>query len=553
MRKFFLLALSFTLLLLLGYAGYLSYSKSKEARLMDMAHRFMAQSDKRNATLSLLEVLHIDPRNVEATRLMADLAESDRQANALLWRNRVVQLDPNSSTDRIALASAALMAGDFALATNSLAQVGPAYQKTASYQNDAGVLAITTHQPALAEAYFREAALLDPRNATPQLNYAVLQLHSTNLAAVADARKELAKLAAGTNGDFRSQALRELTADAYVHGQFDTALRLSQRLLTETNSQFSDRILQLDILKRTDSSNFATTLDVFQTGAGNDPARIFELADWEIKNISPGQTLSWMGRLPLATQTNQPVALLSAECRMLQHDWRGLGDTLKTQYWGNLDFVRHAFEARAFEGRQSPDGKTAEWQKALQFAGNGLKNLTVLLQLSSEWNWSAEKEDLLWQIVRDYPAEKWASSALMNDLVVGGRTQSLMMLSARQLQQDPSDIQAKNNLAMTALLLNAREQKPFNLAREVYEANPTNISFASTYAFSLYRQNKSPEALKIFQQFSPKDFADPEVAGYYGLVLQATGHSRRAKILLDKAAQARILLPEERKLFAATH
>src|SRR5271170_3238490 len=162
MRKIFLIGLACTVLLFLGYAGYLSYSKSKEARLIGMARRFIAQSDKRNAMLSLSEVLYMDPQNIEATRLMADLAESDRQANALLWRSRVVQLDPHSSTDRIALASAAMMAGDFALATNSLAQVGLAYQTNASYQNDAGVLAITTHQPALAEAYFREAALLDP-------------------------------------------------------------------------------------------------------------------------------------------------------------------------------------------------------------------------------------------------------------------------------------------------------------------------------------------------------------------------------------------------------
>jgi predicted Zn-dependent protease len=103
---------------------------------------------------------------------------------------------------------------------------------------------------------------------------------------------------------------------------------------------------------------------------------------------------------------------------------------------------------------------------------------------------------------------------------------------------------------MTALLLKAPEEKPFDLAREVYEANPTNISFASTYAFSLYLQDKSPEALKVFQQFDQKNFEDPEVSGYYGIILQATSHPRQARIYLDKATRAQVLLPEERRLFA---
>ena len=62
MRKIFLIGLGCTVLLFLGYAGYLSYSKSKESRLIGMARGFIAQSDKRNAMLSLSEVLYMDPR-----------------------------------------------------------------------------------------------------------------------------------------------------------------------------------------------------------------------------------------------------------------------------------------------------------------------------------------------------------------------------------------------------------------------------------------------------------------------------------------------------------
>ncbi len=106
----------------------------------------------------------------------------------------------------------------------------------------------------------------------------------------------------------------------------------------------------------------------------------------------------------------------------------------------------------------------------------------------------------------------------------------------------------KNNLAMTALLLDTREFKPYDLAREVYQTSPTNASYVSTYAFSLYLQGKNAEALKVMRTLKPGELQEPSIAGYYGLILKATGDRARAKAYLDWTAKAR-LLPEEKKLF----
>src|SRR5215831_174793 len=100
MRKLYLIVLSATLILLVGYIGLLSYWKAKETRLMAMARQFAAQSDTRNAILSLTEVLRLNPNNLEATRMMTTLAEAARQPNALLWRSRLVELDPHSVAER---------------------------------------------------------------------------------------------------------------------------------------------------------------------------------------------------------------------------------------------------------------------------------------------------------------------------------------------------------------------------------------------------------------------------------------------------------------------
>ena len=140
---------------------------------------------------------------------------------------------------------------------------------------------------------------------------------------------------------------------------------------------------------------------------------------------------------------------------------------------------------------------------------------------------------------------------LVKELAASGRTRALMALFQQQCELDPNDLQAKNNLTMTALLLNASEMQPFEMASQLYQLEPNNISIASTYAFSLYQQKRWGEALKVFAAFDPKTLDDPQVAGYYGIVLEANGHPRQAKEYLDKAKQAPLLLPEERELFTS--
>jgi predicted Zn-dependent protease len=102
---------------------------------------------------------------------------------------------------------------------------------------------------------------------------------------------------------------------------------------------------------------------------------------------------------------------------------------------------------------------------------------------------------------------------------------------------------------MTALLLDAKELKPHDLARQLYQQDPTNSSFAATYAFSLYVQGKNTEALKVLRQLKPQELESPSIAGYYGLILKATGSGAKARVYLDWTSKA-TLLPEERKLFA---
>ena len=247
-------------------------------------------------------------------------------------------------------------------------------------------------------------------------------------------------------------------------------------------------------------------------------------------------------------QTNLVVELLVAEnCSMIQ-DWHGLQSSIEKQNWAEMEFSRHAFLSLALRGQGLADSAKAEWELALQTASGQEARLDMLLRLAAQWRWQNETEEILWMIVNRYPANQGAVQALGQLLFTEGRTQSLMQLYNQETKLFPSSISIKNNLAMTALLLDAQEVKPYDLAREVYQASPTNASYVSTYAFSLYKQGKDAEALKVMKTLKPEELQNPSIAGYYGLVLKATGDHARAKAYLDWTAKAH-LLPEEKKLF----
>src|SRR5476651_1247447 len=103
MRKLIIVLSSCIVLLLLGYSGYRGYQVWKQSHGMAMARGFFAKGDVRNTILSLRQVLIANPRNIEACRMMAGLTEAARSPAALVWRQRVLELNPKSYEDRLSL------------------------------------------------------------------------------------------------------------------------------------------------------------------------------------------------------------------------------------------------------------------------------------------------------------------------------------------------------------------------------------------------------------------------------------------------------------------
>jgi len=301
-------------------------------------------------------------------------------------------------------------------------------------------------------------------------------------------------------------------------------------------------------LMKIQSAEFTPTLASYRREAATDPAKIFDLSNWQMNRLSTVEALGWLQSLPIQTQTNQPTAMLAAQCQLQLGDWRGLQTAIQPQNWNELEFIRHAFLARSLREQGLIEASTAEWGVALKNASDQKGTLVSLFRLAAAWNWNTEAEQILWTVVNRYPEEKWAAPVLGQALMAWQRTRSMMELFSIMLKRTPDDLEVKNNLAMTAMLLGALELNPYDMAQSVYAKSPKNPSFVSTYAFSLYLQKKYPDALKVMQQLAPKDLESPSITGYYGLILKANGKNTEAITFLNRASKSQ-LLPEEKALF----
>jgi tetratricopeptide (TPR) repeat protein len=549
MRKITIVISVFIVLLLMGYTGYRGYKVWKQDHWLTMARGFAAKGDARNEILCLRQALALNPQSSEACHLMADLADATHSDAALVWRQRLVDLNPKSLGERLALMQTAMNFGDSAVASNALAGVSAADQKTAVFQTAAGLLAAGVGQTPAAKAYFTEAIKLDPNNLVPQLNLAALQVRGANAVEAAAARDNLKRISlTATNRTVRHQAKRELIADAIRFDDFGTAEALTKDLVAPTNAFFPDRLLRLDVLLKDKNPELNSTLAACERDAAESPAQLSGMAVWLMKNLSPEQALAWLQTLPNPTRTNQPAAPLMAECQLRMGDWKKLQAGIQGQNWNDLEFVRHAFLARALRGQDLQEASAGEWVVALNIANDQKGALISLSRMAAAWQWHSETEALLWLVVNRYPEERWAPPVLMQSLINGGRTRPLLQLFGLLSRRNPADLEMKNNLAFAALLLGAQELNPHELAKEVYSKWPQSPAFAATYAYSLYLQKQYADALKVMQALAAKDLDNPAVAGYYGLVLKAAGNAEKAKVYLRLALRIK-LLPEEQALF----
>src|SRR5688572_19659442 len=89
----------------LAFGGYRFYKQWQPERLAKQARAYFDKGDFRNGSLCIRNALAINPNNVAACRIMAEINEKMGYPDAVRWRRRVVDLSPGSFKDSIAWAA----------------------------------------------------------------------------------------------------------------------------------------------------------------------------------------------------------------------------------------------------------------------------------------------------------------------------------------------------------------------------------------------------------------------------------------------------------------
>jgi len=541
-------ALGVCALLALWFFARPAYRHYREVRTLKQANGFLAKGDYRSASLSARQALEVNPRNLPACRIMAELAERTHSPAVLDWRRLIVELAPTVQ-NKLLLASAALQAQSppYPLAAQTLEEIKDSAKDVAAYHTVLAEMALRLKRPTEAIAEFEQASRLEPTNESPQLNVAVLELQFTNAAAASAARTTLERLRASTNVGL--VALRWLVADSLVRDDLPTAAKLCSRLLANPRSLPDDRLLRLAVLQRSQSPEFNAYLSSLQKNALTNVAQVYGVSTWMLGHGLAGEALAWLTACPAKLRNEQPIPLALVDCYVSKKDWLGLEIYLQEQNWGDLEFLRFAFRSRATAELNQRFAAEASWRTAVRLAGDRLGPLTTLLSMATSRSLGHTREDLLWQIGQRFPAERWALRELERLYLTSGNTFGLYKLYSTMASYSSTNFAAQNNLAATSLLLKLNLPKAHELAKEVFGLHPRNAIVTSTYAYSLHLQGRTREGLALLQQLKPEALETPSVALYYGLLLSASGGTNHAGKYLDIAKKSN-LLPEEKALVA---
>jgi tetratricopeptide (TPR) repeat protein len=522
--------------------GYVVYKPWRLQTLTREARAAFARDDYTEASLKARRTLQIDSAYLPGCILLAEIAEKGHNVSAVDWRERVAVLSGGSTNSLIAHASTAFNFGKQTIAKRALNGVPEADRVRPDYQAIAGAVALGAGNVAEAERFFREAARLDPQKVEHRFNLGRAQVSSPDYFTREEGRRLLSEM--GAHPEFGIAALRALIASYESHDEPLAALRESERLVREPGHTFPDEIIRLRLLRAANDKSFASALAAAQEKAAENALDAGALIVWMNSAGLASDALDWAQKRAPQVAAMADVTPALASCYLTLGDWPTLLTVTKKGPWGNIDYIRHAYRAKALrEGGNQAFART-EWTFATTAAARQPQALAWLARVSLIWKWSDEAEKVHWAVLEQTPNAFWAIERLRRQYLAENNTAGLRRLSSHLIKVNPADEDALNDFAMGSLLLGKEGDKALEIARELHKKHPENVNFTSTYAFALHCANRSADALSVLDSLPSEQLEQPAFAAYYGIVLSANHIPDKARRFLAVAEQG-ALLPEE--------
>lgn len=539
------------LLLALGlcYGGYRGYGVWRQQHLRKQLGEFVARGEFQSGVLVARRLLDLDQDDLAAYRAMAAMAETANRPEAVVWRQRIAQLEPASVDNKFALARTALRFGRIDLADAVLKSISQPASTRADFNAIAGALALARKDFALAEMHFAAAEKADSADPQLALNLAVIRLGLKDPELARVSRAKLAQLTAEPR--VRREALRALASDALARNDRKQAAKWMRELQVAPDATFADTLLYFQAVEGTEAA--APALAQLQAKAATSPATAAELVTWLNRHGMAVVAAAWGARLPADIRDAQPVPLAISESFSYLRDWAALRSFVEGKDWGTAEALRLAVESHALHRLSPPERPSMEtqtvWRAALKAAQPRPEQLTAIAQLAAGWGYAADAEEAWWMLAANSEHARTALGELQRLYKSKQDTRGLLRVAKRAVELNPNDLIAANNCANLGILVNG-DSASRRLAAKLHQEHPNNHAFATTYAYALYAEGKLAEALKLIERLKEEELQHPAVAAYYVVMLVDNGQLERARAYLANAQRA-ALLPEEQLLLSA--
>jgi cytochrome c-type biogenesis protein CcmH/NrfG len=528
-----------------GVVGYGQFRAWQQRRLIAEANALVNEGDYRHASLDARRLMQINPQSAEACRILARISEKSGSRSALDWRRRVMEMGVATPNDLILLARAAVRFDDRATAEVAMSKLPESAKETADYHALLAEIAFAQRDGVEMERQLSEASRLDPANKDYTMRLAALRLGASDRDTRAQGKQTLVEMQ--SDPLLRHDATRFLAEDALRQNMTLAAMELARQLDSFPNKTFADRLLLLTALDAAKDNSFAAFLEEMKTSSAEDAERAAALLTWMNIHNRVAEAIAWSAKLPPGILGQKLVQIALADSFVGVKDWASLQRLVNSGNWGTVDFLRNALHARALRELGNQGDSASQWNEALKKVAADPRQATSLAETVEKWGWRAEAIELLWLVAKDPVIGDNALRTLYRYFAQNADAENLYRVLLHQLELHPDDRNVQNNFAQLALLLNLNADRGQKIARDVYEKDPKNPAYVSTYAFALHVQGDSKKAVKILEALTTEQLHTPEIAAYYGVILAAAGEQTRAPEFLDLGEKAK-LLPQEKAL-----
>ena len=547
-KRHLLIAAVCVVVVMLGLGALLFREMRRSRRGNASAPVAAAQGDSGKISPEMQKIrdaLKANPKSVEANRSMADKAEAAGSQTALEWRRRVVELEPGSAENQLALANTAVRFKDIATAKAALEKVSAEEKATVAYHEAAMRVALISRDAKGAEAELVAAVKLEPEKELNQLNLAILRVGSADPRTRAEAIKTIEGFA--TNPELTRSASRALMNAAIQDKDWRKAIALGQQLRSAKGAIFQDAISYLNLLRQMKRVESGWCLAQLMQESARDAGKIAELMTWMNRNGLSQNALDWSQQIPNALVAKGPVSFATASAAASLGQWALMKTVAENSNWGREEHVRLAMLSRALREEGDEATSRTQWVIAVDTAGSNMQALMELTRLATEWKWEEEATELLWKYGREAPDPLPALGILQRKFMSAGDTRQLRDVAARTLEVRPADLPSRNNFAYYSLLLKEDTERGLEMARGVYKDAPIEPGVIATYAFALHSEGKNDEARKLMRALGERTLQEPGQALCYALILVSSGAGDEARKYFDVARKGN-LLPEEKAL-----